>query len=88
MGPEVRLATWTRGVDTAIFYPGLREIARKKLECFKDVQRPVLLYVGRISREKNVEEFCRLDNRLGTKIVVGNGPLVGSFIFTCFSPHL
>lgn len=34
----------------------------------------ILLYVGRISKEKNIEEFCELDIINTTKIVVGDGP--------------
>jgi glycosyltransferase involved in cell wall biosynthesis len=50
-------------------------------EHFKFVDRdrnqvPVLLYVGRVSKEKNIEEFCKLDFRHDVrKIVVGDGPI-------------
>ena len=33
-----------------------------------------LLYVGRVSKEKNIEKFCELDIPDTTKIVVGDGP--------------
>lgn len=33
-----------------------------------------LLYVGRVSKEKNIEDFCELDILNTTKIVVGDGP--------------
>ena len=36
--------------------------------------RPVFLYVGRISPEKNLDAFLRLDLP-GSKVVCGNGPL-------------
>ncbi|HEY8383178.1 MAG TPA: glycosyltransferase family 1 protein [Microvirga sp.] len=61
-----RLARWTRGVDTALFRP----------RPGKDVLQaaaPVFLYVGRVSVEKNLEAFLRLDLP-GTKVIVGDGP--------------
>jgi glycosyltransferase involved in cell wall biosynthesis len=55
---------WSRGVDLAVFHP------RPKSDRFT---RPVLLYVGRVSHEKNIEEFLKLQTP-GTKLVVGDGP--------------
>lgn len=60
------LRTWTRGVDHQRFSPGEKT-------WFTDLPGPHLLYVGRVSVEKNVETFLRLDLP-GTKIVVGDGP--------------
>ncbi len=60
------LALWTRGVDHQQFAPG------PKTE-FLDLPGPHLLYVGRVSVEKNVEAFLALDVP-GSKIVVGDGP--------------
>ena len=56
---------WLRGVDLSIFRP------RPKGEV--PYSRPVLLYVGRVSHEKGVEDFLRLKTA-GTKLVVGDGP--------------
>jgi glycosyltransferase involved in cell wall biosynthesis len=62
---------WGRGVDSTIFNGGLRvgnNIA------------PKLLYVGRVSTEKNIPAF--LDLKLDfphEKIVVGDGPLLEKF---------
>lgn len=61
---HVRL--WGRGVDMDRFKPGRSDV-------FAHLPRPHLLYVGRVSAEKNVEAFLALDVR-GTKIVVGDGP--------------
>jgi len=61
-----RLRTWTRGVDHARFTPGEKT-------WFTDLPGPHLLYVGRVSVEKNVEAFLKLDIP-GTKVVVGDGP--------------
>lgn len=55
---------WTRGVDDTIFTPRHTKI--------KD-QVPILLSVGRISREKNLDAFCQLPDKY-IKVVVGDGP--------------
>ena len=34
----------------------------------------ILLYVGRVSKEKNIDDFCKLDISQSIKIVVGDGP--------------
>ena len=56
---------WSRGVDGATFRP------RQRVE--SPDPRPVLLYVGRVSAEKGIEDFLKLDTP-GTKVVVGDGP--------------
>jgi glycosyltransferase involved in cell wall biosynthesis len=58
-------ARWTRGVDLERFTPGERSS--------RALVRPVFLYVGRVSVEKNIEAFLHLDLP-GTKIVAGVGP--------------
>lgn len=66
-----RLKEWTHGVDTRLFalaetprvYPSLGALAR-----------PISLFVGRVSREKNIDAFLDLDVP-GTKVVCGVGPL-------------
>ena len=59
------LGVWGRGVDTGLFRPD--NAARL------DVPRPVLMYMGRVAVEKNIEAFLRL-RVPGTKVVVGDGP--------------
>jgi glycosyltransferase involved in cell wall biosynthesis len=59
------LMSWTRGVDTEMFRP--RNIRRFGSDA------PVFLYVGRVSREKNIEAFLSADLP-GKKVVVGDGP--------------
>jgi glycosyltransferase involved in cell wall biosynthesis len=61
------LDVWGRGVDTTLFAPSRRQP--------QDWPRPVLLNVGRVAPEKNLESFLSLDLP-GTKIVVGEGPLL------------
>ncbi|MBB4051541.1 glycosyltransferase involved in cell wall biosynthesis [Devosia subaequoris] len=60
------LTLWGRGVDGARFHPGEKSL-------FTDLPGPHLLYVGRVSAEKNVTAFLDLDVP-GSKIVVGDGP--------------
>ncbi|MES2482215.1 MAG: glycosyltransferase family 1 protein [Pseudomonadota bacterium] len=65
------LRSWTHGVDTRLFefrasaqpYPPLGEVAR-----------PVSLFVGRVSYEKNIEAYLQTDLP-GTKVVCGVGPV-------------
>ncbi len=67
------LRAWTHGVDTALFqfqpvpaiYPPLGALAR-----------PVALFVGRVSYEKNIDAFLQMDFP-GTKVVCGVGPVEG-----------
>jgi glycosyltransferase involved in cell wall biosynthesis len=56
---------WSRGVDAQLFRP------RDKSGFVRT--RPVFMYVGRVSVEKNLEAFLQLDLP-GSKIVVGDGP--------------
>ncbi len=62
-----RLLRWSHGVDLTLFKP----VAPMPL----GLPRPVFLYVGRISYEKNLEAFLRLDLP-GSKLVYGVGPLL------------
>ncbi|MET0363491.1 MAG: glycosyltransferase family 1 protein [Sphingobium sp.] len=59
---------WGRGVDLSQFSPqGARHPRMTALG------GPVLLYVGRVAVEKNVEAFLAMDHP-GTRVVVGDGP--------------
>lgn len=63
-----RLLRLSRGVDAAQFYPAQERAPS---------DRKVLLYVGRIATEKNLEAFLRLteaDTGPARKVVVGDGP--------------
>ena len=59
------LARWVRGVDTALFRP----VPPAEL----GLPGPILLYVGRIAVEKNIEAFLSLKTP-GSKVLVGDGP--------------
>ncbi len=67
----VNIRRWCRGVDTDLFRP----VAAEGL---LDLPRPVFTYVGRVSAEKNLDDFLVLDLP-GTKLVVGDGPQLASY---------
>ncbi len=54
---------WNRGVDTHLFKP-----------TGNNNKEQTLIYVGRVSIEKNIEEFLRINIPNTNKIVVGDGP--------------
>ena len=58
-----RQIIWSRGVDESIFTP----------RHTKSKEQPILLSVGRVSKEKNLDVFCQLPDKY-VKIVVGDGP--------------
>ena len=62
------VARWTRGVDLDVFRP-----RGEPSPLVRGLGRPLFLYVGRVSVEKNVDAFLRLDLP-GSKIVAGVGP--------------
>ena len=59
---------WPLGVDLGQFNPGV-----PPHPMLADLPRPILLNVGRVAVEKNIEAFLKLDVA-GTKVVVGGGP--------------
>jgi glycosyltransferase involved in cell wall biosynthesis len=61
---------WSRGVDIDLFHPSKRNIDGG---VYKDLQRPIWVYVGRVAVEKNIETFLATELP-GTKVVVGDGP--------------
>lgn len=60
------IVIWEKGLDTELFSP-----QKEKKYVFK---KPLSLYVGRVSQEKNIEAFldCPIEMQ---KIVVGDGPI-------------
>lgn len=64
-----RVKSWSRGVDTALFDPA------RAVDL--GLPRPIFLYVGRVAVEKNLPAFLDLELP-GTKLVVGDGPLLVS----------
>ncbi len=59
------LDVWPGGVDTTLFRPRSRDYLR--------LPRPIAMYTGRVSSEKNLEAFLDLDVR-GSKVIIGSGP--------------
>jgi glycosyltransferase involved in cell wall biosynthesis len=59
------LATWRRGVDTETFKPYPKD--------FLALPRPIAVYVGRVSVEKNIEAFLKM-GWSGSKLIIGDGP--------------
>jgi glycosyltransferase involved in cell wall biosynthesis len=62
-----RLRPWSHGVDLSLFQP--------QPGADLGLPRPVFLYVGRVSYEKNLDAFLKLDLP-GSKVVYGVGPLL------------
>lgn len=65
------IVPWTRGVDRAVFSPSLRDEWHG--------QEDILLCVSRVSKEKNLEDFFRLDYPGTRKIMVGDGPMLEEY---------
>ncbi len=59
------LVHWSRGVDTELFTP-------RHAKALSD-EGPIVMYMGRVAVEKNIEAFLALQTS-GTKYVVGDGP--------------
>lgn len=66
------LRAWTHGVDTGLFQYQPQPVACEQLNT---LARPVALFVGRVSYEKNIEAFLKLDLP-GSKVVCGVGPVL------------
>ena len=65
------IVPWTRGVDRTIFSTSLRDEWHG--------QEDILLCVSRVSKEKNLEDFFRLDYPGTRKIMVGDGPMLEEY---------
>ena len=68
-GFDGEVISWTRGVNRDIFTPTLRQETPSKY----------LLCVSRVSKEKNLEEFFKLDYPGYQKIMVGDGPMLETY---------
>ncbi|HEY6869844.1 MAG TPA: glycosyltransferase, partial [Novosphingobium sp.] len=63
---------WTRGIDHWLFRPD-----GELHPAMADLPRPILLSVGRVAPEKNLDAFLGKD-LWGTKVVVGDGPALAA----------
>lgn len=72
-----RVRIWPRGVDTGLFRPERRnEVTRAAW--LQGEEKVILLYVGRISREKNlrllIQAYRGMDHTRSHLVMVGDGP--------------
>jgi glycosyltransferase involved in cell wall biosynthesis len=71
---------WQRGVDADVFAPTRRSEALRR-QWGADEDTPVVIYVGRVSREKNLAAFVTVHERLIAArleyrlVFVGDGPM-------------
>ena len=68
------LKLWSHGVDTAVFKPGPKDYLDDL-----NLERPIFMYVGRVTIDKNLPGFLDL-GLTGSKVVVGTGPARASLI--------
>lgn len=86
--PSDRLSVWSRGVDAEHYRPSRRSAALRGWWRVRD-DRPVVLYVGRLSKEKSVDLLPILHDRLvrlgldHRLVVAGDGPLRSSLARQC-----
>ena len=66
-GVSAPINLFTRGVDQKIFNAGANP------DLFKDLPKPIALYVGRVAIEKNIDAFLQMP-WAGSKVIVGTGP--------------
>ena len=64
---RVKSSRWSLISQTSVFYPRPRDFLDGK------VPRPIHMYVGRVTVEKNLPAFLDLDLP-GSKVVIGDGP--------------
>ena len=72
---------WPRGVETSMFTPERRSVAMRQSWMLDQAHKTVLLYVGRVSWEKNLrvlcEAYCAMDHSHVHLVIVGDGPARG-----------
>jgi glycosyltransferase involved in cell wall biosynthesis len=71
-----RVALWQRGIDTEIFHPARTSREMREHLSEGHPESPLLLYVGRLSPEKNIEELRNFLNAIPEcrLAIVGGGP--------------
>lgn len=70
------LQVWGRGVDTVLFHPGRRSQAARQRLTNGAPERPLILYAGRLAREKRLLDLLEATRRLPQArfAFVGDGP--------------
>ncbi|HMI41646.1 MAG TPA: glycosyltransferase family 1 protein [Sphingomicrobium sp.] len=77
--PHARIGIWGRGVEANIFNPKRRDFAWRRELGYRD-EEPVILFFGRLVREKGIESFIRTIGEMWARgyrvrpMVVGSGP--------------
>lgn len=71
-----RVGLWRGGVDCEGFHPRMRSMAVRAALCDGEIERPLLLYVGRVAPEKNLRALRPLLDKLpeARLAIVGDGP--------------
>jgi glycosyltransferase involved in cell wall biosynthesis len=64
-GFDQELVVWTRGVDRSIFSPRTEKTTTETKK---------IVNIGRVSKEKGLDDFCSLTISNTTKFLVGDGP--------------
>tara|TARA_Y100000590_G_C15613074_1_gene974624 strand:+ start:185 stop:1213 length:1029 start_codon:yes stop_codon:yes gene_type:complete len=69
------LELWNRGIDRNIFKPRVNSKLRNYIDPTQ--KKKIILYVGRVSKEKNIEKFCDLSQKIDKYrfVIVGDGPI-------------
>src|SRR5262249_38737371 len=72
-----RLRVWGRGVDLALFHPGRRSAEMRRRLTGGEAEKPLVLYVGRLAREKRLLDLYDAAGQVrGVRYaLVGDGPL-------------
>ncbi|KAG1136234.1 hypothetical protein G6F37_012166 [Rhizopus arrhizus] len=85
------LALWPRGVDISTFSPTKRSRKLRK-EWLNDESKTVILYVGRVSYEKNIhlvlDAYQQMDHTTCHLVLVGHGPSLEEIQNRCLLNHL
>jgi glycosyltransferase involved in cell wall biosynthesis len=71
-----RVDLWQKGVDTELFHPDLASWEMRSHLCQGHPEKPLLLYVGRLSAEKEIERIKPILEAIPTArlALVGDGP--------------
>ena len=74
-----QVEVWSRGVDTQLFTPERQSLAWRRRICgYEEERRSIVLYVGRLSHEKNlmalVSAYTAVETSSTHLVVVGDGP--------------
>ncbi len=67
---------WQKGVDTEMFHPQLKNKGMRERLSRGDPHNPLLIYVGRVSAEKQIEDIKPILEAIpnANLAIVGNGP--------------